>query len=53
VPGTFDHHLHIVLPGDLGELTQSLQLGELGAVAGVGERAGAQAVAQRKADVVF
>ncbi len=48
----FDHHLAAVLPGDLGQLAQGLQLGELGAVVGVGEAAGAQAVAQREGDVI-
>ena len=43
---------HAVLPGDLGQLAQGLQLGELGRVVGVGDAAGAQAVAQREGDVV-
>ena len=50
--GALDHHLHAVLPGDLGQLAQGLQLGELGRVVGVGDAAGAQAVAQRERDVV-
>ena len=53
VAGAFDHHLDVVLPGLLGQLAQSLQLGELRFVAGVGDAAGAQAVAQREADVVL
>src|SRR6202035_3879606 len=52
VAGALDHHLHVVLPGHLGELAQGLQLGELGGVVGVGDRAGAQAVAQAEGDVV-
>ena len=40
VPGTFDHHLHVVLPGHLGQLAQGLQFGELGVVAGVGQQPG-------------
>ena len=47
VAGAFDHHLDVVLPGDLGQLAQGFELGELGAVVGVGVRAGAQPVAQR------
>ncbi len=43
---------HVVLPGDLGELAQRLQLGELRRVVGVGDGAGAQAVAEREGDVV-
>jgi hypothetical protein len=52
VAGAFDHHLHVVLPGDLGQLAQRLQLGELRLVVGVGDRAGAQAVAERERHVV-
>ena len=37
----------------LRELAQRLQLGELRAVVGVGDRAGAQAVAERERHVVF
>ena len=48
VAGAFDHHLDVVLPGLLGQLAQRLQLGELGRVAGVGEAAGPQAVAQAR-----
>src|ERR1700689_4485876 len=53
VAGAFDHDLHVLLPGDFRELAESFQFGELGFVAGVGYAAGAQAVAQRKADVVL
>ncbi len=51
--GAFDHHLHVVLPGFFRQLAQSLQFGELGFVAGIGDAAGTQAVAQRKADVIL
>ena len=44
--GPFDHHLHIVFPGDLGQLAQCLQLAQLGFVIGIPNRAGAQAVTQ-------
>ena len=33
--GTFDHHLHVILPGDLRQLAQRAQLGELRLVVGV------------------
>ena len=32
-----DHHLHIVLPGNPGQLAQGLQFGELGGIIGIGE----------------
>ena len=35
--GPFDHHLHIVPPGDPGELPEGFQLGELRGVVGVGD----------------
>src|SRR5882762_8026213 len=53
VAGTLDHHLNVVLPGFPGKFAQRLQLGELCLVAGIGDATGAQAVAERKADVVF
>jgi hypothetical protein len=46
VAGALDHHLDVVLPGDLGELAQRLELGELRFVVGVGDAAGSQAVAE-------
>src|SRR5450830_1290389 len=52
MPRTFDHALHVVLPGNLGQLAEGLQLAELRFVVGVGNRARTQAVAQREADVV-
>ncbi len=48
--GAFDHGLHVVLPGDLGQLAQGVQLGKLRLVVGVAMRAGAQAVAQAESD---
>src|SRR5271157_3586930 len=53
VAGAFDHDLHVMLPGLFRQLAESLQFGELSFVAGVGDTAGPQAIAQRKADVVF
>ena len=52
VAGAFDHHLHVLRPGALGQLAQRVELGELRLVVGVGDRAGAQAVAERIGDVV-
>ncbi|MNV77058.1 hypothetical protein D3C71_1704520 [compost metagenome] len=50
--GAFDHHLDIMSPGDFGKLAERLQLGELGFVVSVGNRAGTEAVAEREGDVV-
>ena len=50
--GAFDHHLHVVLPGDLGQFAQRLQFAELRFVVGIVDRAGTQAVAEREAHVV-
>ena len=48
--GTFDHHLHIVLPGDLRQFAQRFEFGKLCFVVGVGDRARAQAIAQTEND---
>ena len=53
VAGTFDHHLAAARPGPSGQLAQRLQLGELRRVGGVGDRAGAQAVAEAPGHVVL
>ena len=53
VARALDHHLHVVLPGDLGQLSERLQLRELRLIAGVRNRAGPQAVAEREAHVVL
>ena len=53
VAGTLDHDLNVVLPRLLGQFTQSLKFGELGFVAGIGNAAGTQAVAQGERNVVF
>src|SRR3989449_508076 len=50
--GSLDHDLHVVLPGDLGQLAQGLQLGELRLVVCVRDRAWPQPVAQAEGDVV-
>lgn len=50
--GAFDHHLAVFRPGDLGQLSQCFQFGELRRIIRVGDRAGAQAIAERKGDVI-
>ena len=50
--GAFDHGLHVVLPGDLGQFAQGFQFAELRRVVGVVDRARAQAVAQAEGHVV-
>ncbi len=53
VAGAFDHHLHIVFPGLRGEFAKDFQFGKLRFVARVCDAAGAQAVAEREANVVL
>src|SRR5579885_3301157 len=53
VAGAFNHHLNIMFPGLLRQIAQHLQFSKLSGVAGVADRAGPQAVAQRKADIMF
>ena len=53
VAGPFDHHLHALGPGALGQFAERCQLAKLGFVGGVGQAAGAQAVAEAEADVVL
>ena len=50
--GALDHGLHVVLPRDLRQLAQGLQLAELGRVVGIGDAARAQAITQREGHVV-
>ena len=52
VAGTFDHHLYTMGFGDGGELAEGAQLGELGLVVGVGDRSGAQPVAEGEGHIV-
>jgi hypothetical protein len=52
VAGAFDHHLHVVLPGDLGQFAEGFQFAHLRRVVGVVDRAGTQAVAEAEGDVV-
>ena len=53
VPRPFDHDLDIVFPGFLRQLAQSLKLGKLGFVAGVGDAARPQAVAEGIRDIML
>ena len=52
VPRPLVHHLHVVLPGDAGQLALHLELAELRGVVGVGDAAGPQAVSDGEAHVV-
>src|SRR6202034_2108366 len=49
----FDHHLAALVPGDLGQFAKRLQLRELRAVVGVGDRTRTQAVAERERHVIL
>ncbi len=44
--GPFDHDLAALVPGHFRQFAEGFQLCELGRIIGVGNRAGAQAVAQ-------
>ena len=46
------HHLHAARPRAPGELALRLELRELGLVVGIGDRTGAQAIADGKRDVI-
>ncbi|MNS46338.1 hypothetical protein D3C72_788320 [compost metagenome] len=52
VARAFNHHLHVIFPGDFGQLAQGVQLSKLCFVVGIANRARTQAVAQRQGDVV-
>ena len=52
MPWAFNHHLHVVFPGDFGQLAQRMQFGELRFVVGILNRTRAQAVTERERDVV-
>ena len=49
---TFDHHLDVMLPGDLGQFAQRFEFGKLRFIVGIGDRAGSQAVAQAEGHVI-
>ena len=48
----FDHDLYVVFPCFGSQFAQGVQLGELGFVVGIGNTAGAQAVAEAERHVV-
>ncbi len=50
--GALDHHLAVLLPGDLRQLAQRLQLSKLRGVIGIGDGARTQAIAQREGHVI-
>ena len=49
----FDHDLDVKVPGAAAEFADGFEFGELGGVVGVGDGAGAEAVAKRECDVVL
>ena len=53
VARSLDHDLHVLGPRALGELAQGHQLAQLGRVVRVGQRAGAQTIAERERHVVL
>ena len=50
--GTFDHHLHVVLPGYLRQLAKGLQFRILGGITGIRNRTRTQPVTQGEGNVV-
>src|SRR5665811_682084 len=50
--GAFDHHLHIVLPGNLSEFAQSFQFSKLRFIVGIVDRTRAQTITKAEAHVV-
>ena len=50
--GTFNHDLYVVFPRFIGQFAQGVQLGELGFVVGIGNAAGAQAVAEAERHII-
>ena len=50
--GAFDHDLYVVFPRFAGQFAQGVQFGELRFVVGIGNAAGAQAVAEAERYVV-
>ena len=53
MPRPLDHHLHLLVPGPLGQLTQEEELLYLRAVSGIGQAAGAQPIPQTQGDIVL
>ena len=51
--GPFYHDLHVLFPGQLGQVSQSHQFMDLRPVRGVGKTARPQSVAEAQRDIVF
>ena len=51
--GAFDHHLTALFPGDFGQFAKGFEFGKLRGVIGVINGAGAQAIAEREADIIL
>ena len=47
-----DHHLHIVLPGDICKLPKSLQLTDLGLVVGIVDRPRTQSITEAEGYII-
>ncbi len=52
VARAFNHHLHVIFPGDFCQLAKRVELSELRLVVCVLNRAGAQAIAKRQRDII-
>ena len=50
--GPLNHHLHIMLPRDLRQLTQRLQFAQLRRIIGIINRARTQAITQRESNII-
>src|SRR5437868_951034 len=50
---TFNHYLNIIFPRLSGQFAERFQFGKLGGITRIGETARPQAIAERKADIVF
>ena len=44
MPGSLDHHLNIMFPGNFCQFTQGFQLAELRCIVGISQTAGTQAI---------
>ena len=52
VARAFNHHLHVIFPGDFRQFAEGAQLGKLRLIVGILNGAGAQAIAQRQRHVI-
>src|SRR5262249_29469140 len=53
MPGAFNHYLNVALPSLGGKFAERLEFGKLGFIAGIRNAARAEAVTERKADVIL